>query len=208
MPTYTNAPPPNPRGHTLTLIRVPPGQPLVAIVTTDDLIGTNTHFWGGRTVPCETPNCKPCREGQPYRWHAYLGIYEPNTAKQAILELTANSAHRFVEYRLAHGTLRGCHFRAQRANYSRNSRVIIETKPADLEKINLPPPPDTIRILSIIWNLPATAQRPTGQGGLAPSHETSSDLADASRCLPVGPYAEALANRILNNGDGNEQAGP
>jgi len=205
MPTFTNTPPPNPRGHTLSLVRVIPAHALVGVITAEDLIGCHTHYWHGRTVPCETPNCKPCNEGQPFRWHAYVTFWDPTTAKHSLLELTAATATRLVEYRLAHGTLRGCYFKAQRANYAKNSRVLLDCKPADLAKINLPHEPNIPSILAIIWNIPDPAIKRTNDGGLGNAIETLSDVADTSRCLPVGQYAEALAHRLLNPSPGNGQ---
>jgi hypothetical protein len=153
MPTYSNEPPNDPRGHSLTLKRTPINRALIAIVTSPDLVGCPTHFWGGRTVPCENPDCEPCRNGMPWRWHSYLSAWDTNTRIHFLYESTARATEPFVTYRKAYGSLRGCHFRARRANSAINSRVYIETQPADLEKIKLPQPPDLIKCLAIIWNL-------------------------------------------------------
>jgi len=203
MPTFSNSPPLNPRGHSLPLIRIGPAKPSLMVATSEDLIGCNTHFYGGRTVPCEEPSCKPCSEGHPFRWHAYIGVFDPSTCRQAILETTATAAVVLVEYRLTHGTLRGCMIRGQRANYSRNSRVILTCTPADQAKINLPKPPNLESILSIIWSIPTPAFRANGKGGLSVSHETISATVDAGRCLPIGPYAEAIAHKLLTKNNGN-----
>jgi hypothetical protein len=196
VPTYTNTPPANPRGVALPVKRVQPGKTTVTVATSDDLIGTKTHFFGGRTIPCETPVCKACLEGIPWRWHAYLGCYDPPTGDQWILELTAAATARLLEYRSAYGTLRGAKLKAHRANWAKNSRLVIEATPADLARITLPPAPNLKRCLAILWNLPEPALHDTGQGGLADAVETLSDVADTSRCLPIGPYAEAAANRL------------
>jgi hypothetical protein len=208
MPTYSNTPPPNDRGHALTIRRVAPGKPLICAITSEDLIGTKTHFFGGRTVPCETPDCKACTEGQPWRWHAYIGCFDPAPNEQFLLELTAQASTKLLEYRSTYGTLRGCKLRASRANWAKNSRLVIVVCPADLTKFTLPPPPNLERCLAILWNLPLPAIRATGQGGLADAIETLSDVADTSRCLPIGHYAEALAHRFLTPpGDGDRKEG-
>lgn len=157
MPNFSSVPPLDPRGHSLTLKRCPTGKPLVAIVTCDDLVGCPTHFYGGRTVPCETENCEPCNEGVPWRWHSYLSCFQPSTKIHFLFENTARATEPFVLYRKAHGTLRGCCFKAQRLNSRPNSRVYIDTKPVDLEKQTLPEGPDLIKVLGIIWNIPAPA---------------------------------------------------
>lgn len=153
MPQFSSTPPSDPRGAALPLVRTPSGRGLVAIVTSEDLIGCPTHFWGGRTVPCEAADCKPCSEGLPWRWHAWLSAWSPNDHRAFIFESTARVAEIFVAYRTTHGTLRGCKFRAQRRTTSPNSRVYLECQPADLQGIRLPEAPDLIKCLSIIWNI-------------------------------------------------------
>ncbi len=153
MPNYSTEPPRDPRGHSLHLVRTPTGKPLQAIVTSTDLVGCPTHFYGGRTVPCESPDCEPHRLGIPWRWHGYVSAWNTATGLHFLFEMTARMAEVFVTYRRAYDSLRGCLFRAQRVNLKANARVHIETKPADLEKIQLPKPPDLIKCLAVIWNL-------------------------------------------------------
>lgn len=154
MPDFTNSPPTDPRGVGLPLKRCPTMANLVGIVTSSDIIGCPTHFYGGRTVPCEKENCEPCLNGVPWRWHSYCSCWSPSNKVHFLFENTARATEPFVQYRDAHGSLRGCAFRAQRMNSRPNARVFIETKPADLEKITLPDAPDLAAVLSIIWNIP------------------------------------------------------
>lgn len=148
--------PDDPRGPALTLIRCPVMRPLVAIVTCGDLLGCRTHFYGGRTVPCDDESCEPCLNGVPWRWHTYVSIWLRNAKRHMLLENTARASEPLILYRKAHGSLRGCQIAAQRVNSRVNARVNIETKPADLEEIALPDGPDLQKILSIIWNIPLT----------------------------------------------------
>jgi hypothetical protein len=168
MPTWTNEVPAIDPDSAYTLVRTPADKPLIAIATSTRLIGTYTHFWTGRTIPCEATRdpetgqidpttCPACRELQPKRWHGYTAAYDPKTKATFIFEVTARAAAAFEAYTAAHGTLRGCMFMAHRPRPGRNGRVEIATKPADLNKINLPQAPNLIRALSVIWQLPATA---------------------------------------------------
>lgn len=153
MPTYTNEPPNDPRGHSLQLMRCPTGRPVTAIVTSVDLVGTPTHFWHGRTIPCEVDQCEPCEAGMPWRWHGYLAALQPTEHFHFLFEFTARSSRAFLEYKNSYGSLRGCLFQAKRVNMAPNARVIIQTRPADLAKIKLPDPPDLVKVLSMIWNI-------------------------------------------------------
>jgi hypothetical protein len=162
MINWSNEIPDSPAGRPLPLRRTPAAGSFNAIVTSPDLTGTDTHYWGGRTVPCERPNCPACREGIGYRWHAYFGCLQAHTRAHILFEVTAQAAETFVAYRQAHGTLRGCLFSAQRWQRRPNGRVIIQTKPADLAQITLPPAPDVCAALAIIWGL-STADVHTGR---------------------------------------------
>lgn len=171
MPTFSNEPPDDPRGPSFQIVRTPTGKPLIGIVTSDVLVGTYTHFWKRRTMPCERPDeCEACNAGIPFRWHAYLSALLKNRA-HVLFECTAQAAQRFAEYRKAHGTTRGCYFTASRMNYAPNARVIIACKPADLSEIILPSPPDIVKVLAILWDFPIPDVDATRQG-IKPGQKT------------------------------------
>jgi len=155
MPIYTNAPPTNGNGYGLCLMRTPANGKLVAIITSTDLVGCPTHWYGGRTVPCETDTCKACNEGIPWRWHAYISAILSKTNHHVLLEFTAQAAEQLIIYRNAHGTLRGCTINARRHRNLRNGRVILETHTAPLDQLKLPREPNITKALSIIWNIAA-----------------------------------------------------
>jgi len=153
MLNFSNAPPADPRGVALELMRTPPFKPMKAIVTSDDLVGCETHFYRGRTTPHDQIDCQPCIDGMPFRWHAWLSALLHGHRKHILYECTAQVAEKFVHYRNEHGTLRGCMFIAQRPSKQLNGRVSIEMQKANLDTINLPVAPDIRKCLSIIWNI-------------------------------------------------------
>lgn len=155
MPTYTNRVPDDPRGPSFPIVRTPAYKPLVAIVTCEDLVGTFTHFFHGRTVPCDGDQCEPCHDGLPYRWHAYVSAYNPESGLHFLFESTAQAAQHFVEFRDSVGSLRGCKFEAKRLGGKPNGRVLMRTATAQLVNLRLPQPPDLIKVLAILWNLPS-----------------------------------------------------
>ncbi len=155
MPTWSKDVPKDPRGPAFPILRTPAFKPIAGVVTSEDLVGTFTHFWKGRTMPCEQEACEACKSGIPYRWHAYLSAWTISTGLHFIFECTAQAAETFTDYRDAFGTLRGCNFIAQRQNQKANGRVLIQTKPYDMKTNVIPVPPDIIKCLSILWNLPA-----------------------------------------------------
>lgn len=154
MPNFTNRPPADDSGPNLRLRRTPSFGKLVAIVTSTDLVGCPTHFFKKRTVPCERPDCEACAAGYAWRWHGYLSAVDQKTNEHFLLEMTAQAAEPFVEYRERHHDLVGCLFEASRLGEHANGRVIIRCKPIDLTQVKLPPTPNLIACVCHIWNLP------------------------------------------------------
>lgn len=204
MPNWSNTPPPQDKHMAFALVRTPPDRPLTAIVTSDDLIGCNTHYWGGRTVPCEAPDCRACAESMPFRWHAYMSIFDQKTRDHMLFECTARAALAFEQYRVAHGTLRGCHFLAVRPKRGRNSRVEIVTKPADLTKITLPQAPDLVRAMSVIWQIPhAALPKHTGLNG-SPDLSTNAAVLKRMRGDNPSTVDPPTMGEILSNTNGHK----
>lgn len=156
---FQNEPPADKRGNSLTLMRCPTMRHIQGIITCHEMIGTRTHYFHGRTVPCDDSDCPACAAGLPWRWHGYVSLFSENQRRTVLFEFTAAAAEPLTQYRKAYGSLRGCLMNATRATSAGNSRVVIRTKPADLEKITLPKEPNLLEALSIIWNieLPAIA---------------------------------------------------
>lgn len=154
MPHWSNDPPRHDEQPALPLRRTPANGCIVAFITTDDLIGCDTHFWQGKTMPCERPDCPACQKGVPFRWHGYLGCSNPVDRSAFLFEMTARAADSFKQYRSSYGSLRGAKFRASRWKSAPNARILIEIKPGDIPPESLPPAPDVVACMSIIWELP------------------------------------------------------
>lgn len=184
---FTNSPPPDPRGNSLNLLRTPTGRPITGIVTSDDLVGTATHFYHGRTMPCDKGNCEPCHKGLPWAWHGYISLFARKSHTQCLFEMTAKAVDPLKTYRLAHGTLRGCMLHARRVNSAPNARVVIETSVADLQSITLPEAPNILEALSIIWRIELPAITIEGTAKDLPWASVSQDRA-LQRLDPDSPH--------------------
>lgn len=154
MPIWNDKPPSDSGSPGLRLIRTPWNKPLHAVSTSTNLVGCATHFVSNRTTPCEGSACEACAEGFPWRWHGYLAIVDLATWEHCLLEVTARAAESLTLFKERVGSLRGCELIASRVNNRFNGRVVIRTKPADLQKITLPPEPSIQKQLCHIWNLP------------------------------------------------------
>jgi hypothetical protein len=181
MPTFSREPPARGTNHALTLYRVPAGAGRKGIITASDLLGCWTHWWGGRTQPCEDEDCKACTEGMPRRWHAYISAWTAQPSYHYLLELTRNAIEPLLDYRKEHGTLRGCYYEARRSGPAKNSRLLLSCRPADLAGLKLPPEPHLIHCLAVIWSIPAEAMRVQNANGRPP--ETAIDHAAIAAAL-------------------------
>lgn len=168
MPTWRNELPPEGKNVGYTLRRTPTNGSLIAIITSADLLVCDTHYWHGRTMPCERTcnaegktiedsHCAACQEKTPWRTHVYVSAFDGKKREHFIYECTAAAAKVLAEYRDAATTLRGCVINACRAKATPNGKVSIMTHAADLSKTFLPDPPDVPLALSVIWRLPRTA---------------------------------------------------
>lgn len=197
MPSWSNDLPPSPEQHGFTLRRTPPDSPLRAIVTCADLNVCPTHFWGGRTMPCESPECDACKAMSPKRSHVYVSAFNVTNREHFIFECTATAAEPFREWKRTTDTLRGCLFQASRPKRRRNAQVEILTKPCDLTKISLPSPPDVAAAMAVIWRLPQTACSSQSQNDIEHMIDTASDVANRMRFNPadgIGPRVPAGGN--------------
>jgi len=197
MPDWTHELPPNPTHHGYDLRRTPPDRPLRAIVTCDQLNVCFTHFWGGRTRPCEKPDCEACAAMSPSRAHCYLSAMDPATREHFLFECTAAAALPFRDWVATYGTLKGCLFQAIRPKRRRNSKVEILTKPADLSKITLPPAPDIAKAMSVIWQIPGASVKRDGAFASIPRVSADSAEVDRMRLNPAD-FPKATSNASGN----------
>lgn len=154
MYTFSENVPADPKGRVFDLVRVKQQSSVKAVVTSDRSLSIPTHYWGGRTMPHPDHDCPACQEGMAYRWHTYVACFSLKRKLHVIFESTSTAAKPFDLYFRAYGTLRGCEFTAHRLGTRVNSRVLIETKPANLELESIPNEPALMKCLCRIWNVP------------------------------------------------------
>jgi hypothetical protein len=212
MPKWSNHVPDSATKYGFDLRRTPPDRPLVAIIISPDLLGCFTHYWGGRTIPCEAlapdedpagigHECPACAEQMPGRWHAYTACYDPRTHETFIFETTGKAAQALETYRDSFGTLRGCLFQATRPKRRKNAKVEIATKTADLTNITLPNTIDIIRAMSVIWQIPTTAITTPSAEHSTPTVNTVSKTLNRMRSnldFPDPPDPHTLANVLAD----------
>lgn len=162
MDFWKNRPPaPNEFGG-IRLIRVDKDRGLDAVITSNTLVGRDTHFTNRRTAACTGPDCSYCLDNVPARWHGYISICSTRLTSQAVLELTALAAQPIIDYQDRHGSLRGARLRASRKGNKHNSPVTCEVLPSDLDQRTLPRGVHLENFLAVIWHLDGKSQ--TGQG--------------------------------------------
>lgn len=168
MPRWQSELPKRPDHFGFKLVRTPQTSPLTLVATSDQLLICDTHWFQGRTVPCErevnengetidASMCPACTQQIPWRTHCYLAAFNFRTREHVIFECTDIAAEPLAEYIKTQTTLRGCALTACRPKGGRNSKVQIICNTANLAKNPIPAAPDITRALSVIWRLPPPA---------------------------------------------------
>jgi hypothetical protein len=212
MPTWTTTLPAVAKHHGFDLRRTPTSGALQAIVTCENLLVCDTHWWHGRTTPCERQAneqgktiddtmCQACTEKQAWRTHAYVSAFDAKTHEHFLFECTAFAAKSLAEYYQSAGTLRGCVFHASRPKNTPNGKVCIVTNTANLARVTLPNPPDVPRALSVIWRLPAAALPVLQQPHQPPTITTAPAVLKRMRQqLPNAADPPTLGEILAGNG--------
>lgn len=185
MPTFDHSAPTDLGRSGYRLLRTPAASPLTGYVLSDNLVGCKTHFVGNRTIPCESPNCDPCDSGIAWRWHGYLLVILSPSQETVIFEMTAIASAAFADYYKRYGTTRGAAFKAQRVNGRHNGRVLIQAKPADLAKVNLPKAVPLQKLLCHIWNIPPNQVTTPDTKPRPPFQDTRIDRSRTEQVIPL-----------------------
>lgn len=151
--TWTSAPPVGTQEMTWPVLRIPSSGAKGLIILSDQMLGTYTHYFGGRSNPCGDHQCKACEDGNQKRWHGYLGVWMPKAAKKGILEITEAAADTLAKMADKRVTLRALSLAAQRQPAKANGKLIIQLTESEWSADGLPPAPDLVRILRRIWGL-------------------------------------------------------
>lgn len=169
METWTARPNRDDKRAACPLLRARPGQTIKGIITSPDAVGAYTHYWRGRTTLCLYPNCEPCSISRAARWYGFLHLWNPDSNKTAIAEITPSCTLALDEWLAKFGTLRGAKATIARANGKINSRVDLTLAAGSYAPENLPHPIDLQAQLCRMWEIDATPEqlRPRPQPGLA-----------------------------------------
>ena len=212
MPTFSHKLPSSNSGNGYDLRRTPPDRPLLAVVTSEDFFVCETHYWGGKTVPCEGEACKACEANSPTRPHVYLSAIEFKTHDHFLYECTATAAIPLDVYRRANRTLRGCQMKSWRPKRIKNGRIEMLCKPIDLATLHLPPAPNIPKALCVIWQIPFTSMMVDACPGANPAIKPNPEVFDRMHGrdhndpLPdPTPIADILAESTEKTADGNGQ---
>lgn len=135
----------------LPLIRVPPTGISKVLILSNDVTGTNLHYWRGRSEPCHGDGCEACLDGQMPRWRGYVVMMSTRTKQKGLLELTAAAMDPIDEYFAEHGTLRGAELAISRSGGKPNGKLSSTIKFGGLPAGSLPTAPELEGILLRLW---------------------------------------------------------
>jgi hypothetical protein len=157
MATWTPRPTNGAQSQPFRIHRVKPGAGSKGVIVSYDVIGTELHFWKGRSVPCTGNTCTACQSGQQPRWKGYVQVLAAATNVVVICELTDRCVPAIDEAKRIHGSLRGLGVHIRRANARVNGPLEIEFAGTQRSDGELPDPADLIEMLERMWEQRQTA---------------------------------------------------
>lgn len=152
-PQWAASPPTVPESFALPLRRVPPKGVRGLVILSDHLIGCYTHYFAGRTQPCQTGNCDACNANNQRRWHGYLLVWNPTNGYRLVLELSHHASAQLAETTKTLTTLRTLAIAARRVPEKPNGKIILEIERTSHKPDELPPPIDTAKYLLHLWGV-------------------------------------------------------
>jgi len=149
----SSAPPDEQLRTAYRIVRTPSSGELQGLILSNEIYGTWTHFFNGRTRPHTEPCCEACDAGQNQRWQGYLAVLLTRARDLVLFEFTAPASAPLVEYQEHNRGLRGAVMRAYRNSPRPNARVTIRLERGDIDMYSPPPAPNIAEILSRIWSI-------------------------------------------------------
>lgn len=135
------------------LVRTPRGGKIQAVIISTAAQAVWTHYYGGRTQPCSGADCEMCEAQGTRRRHVYVAIWNPDTAKTVMLEVTDTAGVELLLWKQEGRPLRGRMIRTVRLNSRVNAPVEVTIGDDVSAKYQLPPEPEIRDSLRIIWHL-------------------------------------------------------
>lgn len=150
-----------PRAQNAELVRTPPNKPLRAIITSETVIASPTHYDSRRTIPCQGPGkCDLCARGLRWRLHGYLSILNYDNLAHQILEVPARTYDTIAQWYKQFGTVRGLYIELSRPTQRPNGQIACVIKRPASQPPSLPDPLPVQWLLCKIWGV-ALPHEPT-----------------------------------------------
>ena len=139
-------------GSRLELIRCKTGTLPPLIVLSDRHVGTEIHWFAGRSFPHLKNGCPACEAKRPAVWKGYIAVWQQKQRTPAILEFTARCTEALDAYYLAYGTLRAATVVISRKGPNEKGPLSLEITRSNHAPNDLPPTPDIRKALTTMWN--------------------------------------------------------
>lgn len=148
---WQDEPTPVAAGSRPDLIRCGPGSlpPLICLCRRH--VGSELHYWQGRSFPHLKQDCPACAAKNVATWKGYIGVWNPATRLCGVLEFTLGCVSALDAWFMARGTLRAATLSVKRAGLKANGKLSITVSPSQWGCDQLPEEPDVKHQLSIMW---------------------------------------------------------
>lgn len=127
---------------------------LLLVCLSDKVVGVNTHFIDGSTIPCvgKDAHCEGCQAKKAKRWKGYIGAWEPLNERVVLAEITLDAYRTGPAQLRGDGPgLRGYSIVLSRQGKKPNAPVRVEIAALPVDPGSLPKAPDVKAVLRNIW---------------------------------------------------------
>jgi len=135
------------------IFRALPGREVKLVVWSDDIFGSRTHWWGGRTIPCKKTGCDACTAFKESRWNGWVLAKRTDNDEKVIFEFTPPAGLTLDQAFNEFGSLRGLQIGTTRVSNRSNAKVHVRIFGVEKNVRTIPKAPDIVPIMARIWGL-------------------------------------------------------
>lgn len=137
----------------LELVTLRAGARQRGLVTCDKFLEVETHFIGGRTLPCLDEGCAACDLKRPRRYEAFASVVWSHNTKHQIVRLTRNAMLMAKSALIDVCSPRGYVLEIERRTARANGRLVVTVDPTIVPGRKMPDAPDLLAHLARVWRI-------------------------------------------------------
>ena len=150
---FSRRPNPEQMPQRFELKRIPPGGASGLICLSDDVVGSDVHYVGGRTVCCPGESCPANHDKCRIEWRGYLFVWNPRKQEVICIEVTPAAMAPIDQAYRDYDGLRGVKMEFTRRGEQKNGQLSSKCFAPARDKTGLPKAPSLRKFLCKVWQV-------------------------------------------------------